>query len=244
MNLTNNWTVEKYQDFLNYLISKQDLKYKKFHQKIIKSDNLIGIRTAELKKIAKEISNGDYESFIKINNKIIYETTMIEGFLYGYLKININDLFNYLDFFLNKLDNWAHVDVMVANLKIFQVRVNQEIGFKYAKKLIKNKNSWYKRTGIIILLNYYLHDIYVDKILEIISKIKTNDYYVKLAISWLISVCYIKYKEKTLIYLVNIQDNFIYKTTLNKIIESELISKKEKDFIKSLKRKKTIKVKN
>ena len=58
-----------------------------------------------------------------------------------------------------------------------------------------------------------------------------------MAISWLISFAYIKYKEKTLVYIVNIKDDFIYNKTLNKIIESNRISKNEKEFIKSLKKK-------
>ena len=92
------------------------------------------------------------------------------------------------------------------------------------------------------MLNYYLHDIYIDKTLEIVSKIKTDDYYVKMAIAWLMSISYIKYKEKTLIYLVNIEDNFIYNKTLSKIVDSKRISDSEKEFIKSLKRSKKEKI--
>ena len=58
-----------------------------------------------------------------------------------------------------------------------------------------------------------------------------------MAIAWLMSISYIKYKEKTLIYLVNIEDDFIYNKTLSKIIDSRRISESEKKFIKSLKRK-------
>lgn len=237
MNFQTTWDQEKYQELNNYLKTKQDLKYQDFHGKIINSNNLIGIRTNELKKIAKEISKGDYQSFIKINNCNLYEFTMIEGFIYGYLKINIQDLITYLNNYLEKIDNWALVDLTVSNLKIFKQKENQEIGFKYAKKLCKNKNTWIKRFGIVLLLNYYLHDIYIDKTLELVSKIKTSDYYVQMAIAWLMSISYIKYKEKTLIYLVNIQDDFIYNKTISKIIDSRLINKDEKDFLKTLKRK-------
>ena len=236
MNLDCSWNEENYQEFINYLTSKKDVKYQHFHSKIIASDNLIGLKTPELKKIAKEISKGNYQNFIKSNNSSLYEPIMIEGFMYGYLKIPFEELLGYLSDYLPKLNCWAHVDLLVSNLKIFTK--NQELGFKYAKKLIHSKNNWIKRTGIIILLNYYLHDIYIEKTLEIISKIKTDDYYVKMAIAWLMSISYIKYKEKTLIYLVNIEDNFIYNKALSKIVDSKRISDKEKQFIKSLKRKK------
>ena len=79
--------------------------------------------------------------------------------------------------------------------------------------------------------------------MEVVSKIKTDDYYVKMAIAWLMSISYIKYKEKTLIYLVNLEDNFTYNKTLSKIVDSKRISDKEKKFIKSLKRKESKKEK-
>lgn len=229
------WNDLKYQEFINYLYTLQDKKYQEFHSKNIESDNLIGIRTNELKKIAKEISQGDYENFIKYNTKNIYEPKMIEGFLYGYLKIPFQELIPYLDSYLDKIDNWALCDLFVSNLKI--ISSSQEEGFKFAKKLIRSKKNWFKRVGIVILLNYYLHDIYIDKTLELVSKIKSDDYYVKMAIAWLISNSYIKYKEKTLIYIISIQDSFTYHKTLSKIIDSRRISKEEKEFIKSLRKK-------
>ena len=57
-----------------------------------------------------------------------------------------------------------------------------------------------------------------------------------MAIAWLLSISYIKYKETTLIYIVNLKNNFVYNKTLTKITESRRISEDEKNFIKSLKR--------
>lgn len=235
MNLSCSWNQDNYQEFINYLYSIQDKKYQDFQIKIVAVDNLIGVKTLELKKIAKEISKGNYQEFIKVNKSNLYEPIMIEGFLYGYIKMSFNELVPYLNKYLLKVNSWAHVDSFVSNLKIF--KKEPVLGFKYAKKLIHSKNNWIKRTGIIILLNYYLHDTYIDKTLELVSKMKSDDYYVKMAIAWLISVSYIKYKEKTLIYLVNIEDTFTYNKAISKIVDSRRVSKEEKDFIKSLKRK-------
>lgn len=235
MNFEGSWNFQRYEEFLAFLNSNQDKKYQEFHKKSIGCNNVIGVRTPILKNIAKEISQGEYQQFIKLNTANFYETIMIEGFLYGFLKIPFEELVTYLDRYLKKINCWAHVDLTVSNLKIF--KEEKVLGFKYAKKLIHSKNNWIKRTGIIILLNYYLYDTYIDKTLELVSKIKSDDYYVKMAIAWLMSVSYIKYKEKTLVYLVNIQDTFIYNKTLSKIVDSNRVSKEEKEFIKSLKRK-------
>lgn len=67
------WNKDSYNEFINYLYSYQDIKYRKFHKKLILDDKLIGIRIPILKKISKEISKTDYKSFIKYNKHELYE---------------------------------------------------------------------------------------------------------------------------------------------------------------------------
>ena len=235
MNFKGTFDKEKFGELLKYLNILKDKKYKEFQKNIVVYDDVIGVKTNDLKNIAKEISKNDYKGFIENNNSLNYELVLIEGFIYGYLKIPFNELKEYLDIYLKKLKSWGQVDSVVSNLKIF--KKEQKNGFAYAKKLTHNKNNFIKRFGIILLLDYFLHDEYIDKTLEVVSKIKSNDYYVKMGISWLMSMAYIKYKEKTLVYLVNIKDDFIYNKALSKICESKRIDNKEKEFIKNLKRK-------
>ena len=234
MNFEESWTEDKYQEFIEYLKTLSDPKYQEFHSKIIEYEEVLGVKTSELKNIAKRISKGDYKSYIELNNSNFYEPVMIEGLILGYLKLPFDELINYINNYLNKVTNWAHIDLLVTNLR--QFKKSPKEGFKYAKKLTHSKNNWAKRCGIVILLTFYLHDVYIDKTLEVVTKIKSKDYYVKMAIAWLVSISYIKYKEKTLVYLVNIKDDFTYNKTLSKIIDSRRISNEEKDFIRSLKR--------
>lgn len=234
MNLNIVWNKDIYLEFINYLNTLQDIKYRDFHKKIIMYEEVIGIKTLILKKIAKEISLGDYKGYFKYNNSTYYEPIMIEGLIIGYLKDDFNDIISYINNYLNKVTNWAHIDLLVSNLKILK-KYDKE-AFIYVKKLIHNKNNYFKRCGVVILLNYYLNDKYIEKVLDIVTKIKSDDYYVRMGISWLLSLAYIKYKEKTLLYIINIKDDFIYNKTLSKIIDSKKISKEEKEFIISLKR--------
>ena len=61
------WNKDSYNEFINYLYSYQDIKYRKFHKKLILDDKLIGIRIPILKKISKDraiitithLKNGD-----------------------------------------------------------------------------------------------------------------------------------------------------------------------------------------
>lgn len=95
----------RYNEFIKYLYSFQDLKYREFHKKLILTDDLIGIRTEILKRIAKEISKKDYKAFIKNNRHILYEENIIHGLLLGYLKLDFNDLKILIDDFLTFINN-------------------------------------------------------------------------------------------------------------------------------------------
>ncbi len=226
--------INNYNEFIDYLYSLKDIKYKDFQEKLILSDNLIGIRTPELKKIAKTIANSNYKGFIKLNKHNLYEEKLIHGLILGYLKLEFNDLKPLIDEFIPYIDNWAICDLTVSNLKIFNK--NKDNGFKEIKKYLKSKNSWINRFGYVLLLNYYINDEYIDKIFGLCENYK-DEYYVKMSIAWLISICYIKYKDKTIEYLKNNKlDNWTYNKAMQKIIESNRINKDEKDMLRKFKK--------
>ena len=111
----------KYQELIKYLDTLKDLKYQEFQKKIVVYDDVIGVKTSDLKKIAKEISKNDYKGFIENNKSLTYEFVLLEGFIYGYLKIPFNELKEYLNNYLSKIKSWGQVDTVVSNLKIFKM---------------------------------------------------------------------------------------------------------------------------
>lgn len=234
MNFDINWSKENYHMFLAYLNSLADEKYKKFHSKLILKNDLIGVRTPKLKIIAKEISKYNYSSFFKINKHKFYEEKTIHGLVIGYLK-NYDEAILYLNNFFEYIDNWATCDLMCANLKI--LKNNLDKSFTYIKELINSKEVWKTRTGLVLLNNYYIDDKYIDEIFKIIDNVNLNQYYVNIAIAWLLSTCYINYKDKTYNYLLNDKlDNWIHNKAIQKINDSKRVGDKDKKKINSLKR--------
>ena len=118
MNLeTINWNKDNYNEFINYLFTFKDLKYKEFHSKLILSDNLIGIRTPILKEIAKKISKGDYKTFIKLNNHKYY----INKYNIYYLYCDTGDQSSEI---VNRLNSFGYHTINItggyeAYLKVF-----------------------------------------------------------------------------------------------------------------------------
>lgn len=236
MDFTNiEWNNDNYNKFIDYLFSIKDEKYSNFTFKLLKNDKIkvIGIRIPILKKIAKMISKTDYLKFINLNNHEYYEEVILHGLVITYLKLDFNSSIKLFNEYIKYIDNWSSCDTVVSNFKIFKNNLN--IGFNYIKKYLKNKNPWINRVGIVLLLCYYINDLYIDEILDICNNIKTDDYYVKMANAWLISMCLVKYYDKTYNFLLNNKlDDFTHNKAIQKSIESFRI--KNKDEIKKLKR--------
>lgn len=228
-----NFTKQEYKNFINELYSKQDKTYLNFHKKLLNNDeiNLIGIRIPTLRKIAKEIAKNDYKGYIKYCTHQTYEENTIHGLILGYIKVETDELLKLIDAFLSFNNNWATNDVTVSNLKAFK-KLPIETTYKY----LKSENPWEIRFGLTLLLTYYINENNINTILKICNTIKNENYYVKMANAWLISICYIKYKEETLKYLKNNNlDKFTFNKAISKICDSYRVSKEDKEYLKTLK---------
>lgn len=227
----------KYNEFLSELYSLQDLKYKEFHSKIIMSDKLIGVRTFELKRIAKTIARSNYDEFFKENRHEFYEENMVYGLVLGYLKLDYEDLKFYIESFIPYINNWAVCDMTVSNLKKYVKNKNKDSIFEDIKRYIKDPNPWINRFGYVMLLEYFIEEKYINEIFELCKKYK-DEYYVKMAIAWLISFCYIKYKGRTLTFLKNSNlDDWTYNKSIQKIIESNRVGIEDKNMLRKMRRK-------
>lgn len=118
------WDEKSYEEYLNYLVSLEDKKYREFHSGIVGNTNLklIGIRVPKLRSIAKEISNGNVDEFLKQMGNTYYEEVMI----YGFVLANSGEEYidRYLMDYIKNIDNWAICDSFVSSLKI----INKKMG--------------------------------------------------------------------------------------------------------------------
>lgn len=233
MDLSIKWNENNYQEFLNYLKGQADAEYRDFHKKLLKDENIkvIGIRTPILRKIAKEIK--DIKGFIKYNTHEFYEENILAALVITKVKDN---LFTYINNFIPYINNWAVNDIFASSLKQFK-----NIDIKEVKPYLNSNNPWSVRFGLTLLLSHYVTDKYIDEILEICDSINIDHYYVKMANAWLLSICYIKFPEKTEKFLKNTKiDNFTYNKTISKICDSYRVNKEDKTRLKEMKKRRNL----
>lgn len=229
------WTKEKYDEYINYLKSLADEKYKKFHSKLTTTKyEILGVRMPLQRKIAKEICKGDIFSFLEFNSSNYYEEVLIRGLVIASIK-DKELLLNYLDDYVMQIDNWGICDSFCNSLKI--VNKDKDYWFNYFSSYLNSDEEFTVRVGLIIFLNFYVEEKYMLKIFELIDKINLDKYYVNMGIAWLLCECFIKVREKTLEYFKKSHINtFTFNKTISKIRDSYRVSLEDKEYLKSLKR--------
>lgn len=219
------------------LFSLADAKYQKFHSGLCPdTDNIIGVRVPVLRNLAKEIAvSGDFLAFISAECEY-YEEVMLQGMLIGMMKADFDKVIGYVRAFVPKIDNWAVCDTFCAGLKI--TKKNMASMNDFILPYLKSDNEFDVRFGVVMLLDYYITKEYIDETLYLLDLTEHDGYYVKMAVAWAVSVCYVKFPEKTMAYLKNNRlDDFTYNKALSKICESLRVSKEDKQIIKAMKRK-------
>lgn len=228
---------ESFMDIKSQLLELANSSHKKFTSALIPNiDNILGIKTPELRKIAKEISKDDWKQYLNTTDKEYFEETLVEGMVIGFLKLDINEHLQYVKDFIPKLDNWATCDSFCGALKF--TKKNQKIVWDFTLPYLNSDKEFEVRFVVIMFLSYFIDEVYIDKVLYHLNQITHRAYYVQMGIAWAVSVAYVKFPEKTMIFLKNnTLDNFTFNKSLQKITESFRVSDDDKTLIKSMKRK-------
>ncbi len=217
------------------LFKLQDKKYQELQSKIIPnidSSTIIGVRTPEIKKLAKEIVKGDYKLFLEELPHKYYDENQLHAFIISEIK-DYDECINYINKFLPYINNWATCDTLIP--KVFKKNPNKLI--IEVKKWIKSKDTYTIRYGIGTLMRFYLNDKFKEDYLELVSKIKSNEYYVNMMIAWFFATSLAKQYDKTIKYIENNKlDTWVHNKTIQKAIESYRITDKQKDYLRKYKR--------
>ena len=215
----------------------QDTKYKEFHSSLCPGvNNIIGVRVPVLRTYAKElIKKYNIKDLIKNIDDEYYEEIMLQGMLIGLSKENIESVIEHIESFIPKINNWAVCDTFCAGLKV--TKKNKEKMWDFILKYLNSDKEFEVRFSVVMILDYYIEQEKLEKVFEIFDSIKSDKYYVQMAVAWAISICLIKYYDETLEYLKNTDiDIFIYNKALQKAIESYRINNEQKTLLRSMKK--------
>ena len=217
------------------LMKVKDDKYKEFQAKLvpnITSNNIIGIRTPEMRKIAKEVFNSkDRDLFLNDLPHKYYEENLIHFFVISMIK-DFDETIKRVEEFLPYVDCWPVSDQ--ATPKTF--KKNHDKLLPYIKKWIKSKHIYTARFGIRMLMNEYLDDDFKKEYLELVASVKGDDYYLKMMVAWYFATALAKRYDETIPFFEkHVLSEWTHKKAIQKAVESYRVTDEHKKYLVSLK---------
>ena len=217
------------------LESLQDIGYRDLQIRIIPTvdpETIIGVRTPELRKLAKQIgSQADVESFLDDLPHQYFEENQLHAFVISGWK-DYAECVQLLNRFLPYVDNWATCDQMSP--RVF--RKHRPELLKEIRQWIHSGETYTVRFGIGMLMEHFLDEDFDIAFLEAVASIRSEEYYVNMMISWYFATALAKQYDAVLPYLENRRlDIWTHNKTIQKAVESYRITTDQKNYLKTLK---------
>ena len=219
------------------LFALKDENYRRFHAKLIPDipiDNIIGVRTPVLRKYAKEVEKlPEANIFLESLPHIYYEENNLHGALLSLLyPKNIIAFMEQLERFLPYVDNWATCDMLSP--KIFKKHLPYV--YERVQKWLQSDAVYTIRFGIVTLLGFYLDDAFEPEMLQLVANVRSEEYYVNMAVAWYFSMALVKQYDATLPYIQNrVLEPWTHNKSIQKAIESRRIPQETKAYLRGLK---------
>lgn len=194
--------------------------------------NIWGIKIPQLRKISKSYANemGLKELFqIPI---ICFEHQLLRGMAIANSKLSLEDKLEYFTKYIDDCDDWMGTDVV--SLKPKADKESQY--FEQLLKWAKSGECWRERFAFTEMLSIYSKkEDFLERIINEIKGNNSEEYYVKMAKAWLISMLYINFpntihkllEEKCL-------DKFTQNKSICKIRDSLKATSEQKEAVKAL----------
>lgn len=223
-------------DITKDLFELQDLEYRDFHAKLmpnIPKEQIIGVRTPALRAYAKKIAKlPEAKEFIKVLPHAYYEENNLHSALLSLLYRDVEELLEQVEIFLPYVDNWATCDMMSP--KAF--KKDLPLVYERIKEWIKSDHTYTVRFGVVTLLGFYLDDAFEPEMLDLVAGIKSEEYYVNMAIAWYFSIALVKQYDTTIPYFTTpVLEPWVHNKAIQKAVESLRIGPATKDYLRSLK---------
>lgn len=217
------------------LLELQDLKYKEFHCKLMPTvarEAVIGVRTPELRRLAKELSKmPESAEFMKALPHKYYEENNLHGFLIETIKY-YDKCVAALNDFLPYVDNWATCDMMCP--KILGRHLKELI--EQIKIWLADDHTYTVRFGLGMLMGFFLDENFRPEYIELAAEVKSSEYYVNMMIAWYFATALTKQYSAALPYIAEHRlDKWVHNKAIQKAVESRRITDEQKEYLRSLK---------
>ena len=217
------------------LFELQDEKYRDFQVKLIPTVDpatVIGVRTPELRKLAKELSKrDDIDAFLETLPHDHFDENQLHAFILSGMK-DFTKCMTGVCGFLPFIDNWATCDQLSP--KVFGK--NKAELLAYINEWLQSDETYTIRFAAGMLMEHFLDDDFDIKYPEMVAAIESDEYYVNMMGAWYFATALAKQYDRVISFIEEKRlDKWTHNKTIQKSVESYRITPEQKAYLKSLK---------
>lgn len=211
------------------LFALQDIKYQAFQAKLIPNidpETIIGVRTPELRKLAKEMGEG--EDFLQSLPHRYFEENQLHGFILANGK-DFETAIAGVETFLPYVDNWATCDQLSP--KAFKKHRAEPL--PHIRRWLASGHVYTIRFGIGMLMSHFLDEDFAPEYPAMVAAVRHEDYYVRMMQAWYFATALAKQYDAVLPYITERRlEKWTHNKAIQKSVESYRITPEQKDFLK------------
>ena len=217
------------------LFELRDEEYRSFQGALmptVERERIIGVRVPALRKLAKELfGTEEAREFMHVLPHKYYEENCLHGFLIEQIK-DFDSCLSALDEFLTYVDNWATCDMTSPKI----LKNDTDRLYRKIKEWIASGKTYTVRYGIVMLMRHYLDVKFDVEQLALVGAIRSDEYYVNMAVAWYFATALAMQYESVIPYFENkVLGKWIHNKSIQKAVESYRITKEIKERLRTLK---------
>ena len=151
---------------------------------------------------------------------------MLQGFVIGYAKMDIEERLKYAKKFIPKIKDWSVNDGFCSTFKAAEK--NREQVWAFLVPYAESSREFEIRVAAVLYMDYFLTEEYIDRVLEKLFLMKQNDYYAMMGIAWVLATAYAKFPQETAAALEWDWPKETFNKAIQKMCESYRVSDEDK----------------
>lgn len=209
--------------------------YQKFSSGLLPGvPNMLGVRLPQLRKLASRVAAGDWQSYLAAE-PAYFEELMLQGMVIGAVKLPPEERLNHIAGFVPKINSWSVCDTFCGGLKF--ASKNQALVWEFLQPYLHSGQEYQIRFAVIMMMDYFLTEVYIDDVLSLLDGVKHDGYYVKMAVAWALATALAKQPDKTWAYFQQHHlDADTWKKTIQKCLESRRIPEERKAILRQMRK--------
>ena len=218
------------------LVVLADDGYREFSMKGIPTDRpFIGVRIPQVEEVVKSLPASSCAEILEAE-PVAIEEVLARGMVVA--RLPYPEMLLQFDSQVGYIDNWCTCDIFCSRIAKAVRRHREEFLELKIEPLLKNPDEFAVRVGLVLLKTAYMDFDYLALIFDRVEALRDRDeYYIKMAIAWLLSECFIKFPEATLSYLkISHLPKWAFNKTISKICDSYRVEPEMKETLRKLRR--------